>query len=101
MVNEITVFNNVVVLYIKFSNVMHGFVYNVHQPVMKTPDTKHDLMKESKLDLAYTNYIYIQKSLENNSKVKTDSTTTNTSQYNRTCFVAVPNQEEYCKKMGT
>ena len=59
-----------------------------------TPDTKHDLMKEPKLDFAYTNYIYIQESHKNNSKVKTDFTTNNTSQHNKTCFVAVPNHEE-------
>ena len=67
---------------------------------MTTLDTKHDLMKEPKLDLAYTRYIFFRESPENNSKVKTDSTTTNTSQYSKTCFVAVPNQEEYCKKDG-
>ena len=101
MVSEITACNNVAVLFPKSSNGIHGFVYNEHKPVMMASDTKHDLMKESKLDLAYTKYIFIRESPENNSKVKTDSTTTNTSQYNRTCFVAVPNQEEYCKKMGT
>ena len=67
---------------------------------MKTIDTNHDLMKESKLDLAYTKYVFIRESPENDSKVKTDSTITNTSWYFRTCFVAVPNQEEYCKKNG-
>ena len=98
MVSEITACNNVAVLFPKLSNGMHGFVYNVHKPVMTTPDIKHDLMKETKLDLAYTKYIFIQESPESNSKVKTDSTTTNTSRNFRTCFVAVPNQEEYCKK---
>ena len=58
----------------------------------------NDLMKGSKLDLAYTKYIFIWESSENNSKVKTDSTTINTSQYIKIFFVAVPNQEEYCKK---
>ena len=45
MVSEITACNNVAVLFPKLSNGMHGFVYNVHKPVMKTPGTKHDLMK--------------------------------------------------------
>ena len=98
MVSEITACNNVAVLFPKLSNGMHGFVYNVHKPVMTASDTKHDLMKESKLDLDYKKYIFIQESPENNSKVKTDSTTTNTSQYSKTCFVAVPNQVKYCKK---
>ena len=71
MVSEITACNNVAVLFPKLSNGMYGFVYNVHKPVMTASDTNHDLMKESKLDLAYTNYIYIQESRENNSKVKT------------------------------
>ena len=30
MMSEITTFNNVAILYPKFSNGMHGFVYNVH-----------------------------------------------------------------------
>ena len=59
MVSEITACNNVALLFPKSSDGMHGFVYNVHKPVMKTPDTKHDLMKESKLDLTYTKYIFI------------------------------------------
>ena len=93
MVSEITACNYVTVLFPKLSNGMYGFVYNVHKPVMTASDTKHDLMMESKLDLAYTKYIFIRESPENNSKVKIDSKTTNTSQYNRTFFVAVPNQE--------
>ena len=67
MVSEITAWNNVAVLFPKLSDGMYGFVYNIHKPVMKTPDTKHDLMKESKLDLAHTKYIVIRESPENNS----------------------------------
>ena len=52
IVSEITTCNNVAVLFPKFSNGIHGFVYNVHKPVMTTPYTKHVLMKEPKLDLA-------------------------------------------------
>ena len=62
MVSEITACNNVVVLFPKLSNCMHDFVYNIHKPVMTTPATKHDLMKESKLDFAYTKYIFIRES---------------------------------------
>ena len=98
MVIEITAFNNVAVLYPKLSNNIYGFVYNIHWQGMKTLDIKHDLMKKSKLDLAYTNYPYIWESYDNNSKVKIDSTTTNTGQYNKIYFVAVPYQEEYCQK---
>ena len=66
---------------------------------LKTLDTMHDLMKESKLDLVYTKK-NIRESPENNSNVKTDSTTNNTSQHSKICSVDVPNQEEYCKKDG-
>ena len=39
MVSEITVCNNIAVLFPIFSNGMYGFVYNIHKSVMKTPDT--------------------------------------------------------------
>ena len=100
MKSEICAYNNVVVLYPLRQDGSPGFVYNVHQSVMKQPETKHPLLKEEKLDCSYLKYPYSRASRDDNSRVRIDSATTNTSQYSKTCFVAVPNQEEYCNKNG-
>ena len=59
---------------------------------MKEPGTKHSFMKGTNLDLSYTKYPYLQALCDDNSRVKTDSTTTKTSVYSKTGIVAVPNQ---------
>ena len=64
MVSKITVCNNVAVLFPKLSNGSHGFVYNVHKPVMTTTDTNDELMKESKLDLHYKIIFSFQNNLK-------------------------------------
>ena len=100
MKSEICPFDNVVVVFPLHQDGSPGFVYNVHQAVMKEPETKHSLMKEEKLDCSYLKYPYLLASRDDNSRVRTDSATTNTSHYSKTCFVAVSNQKEYCNKNG-
>lgn len=100
MKSEICAFNNVVVMFPLRQDGSPGFLYNIHQAVMKTPETKHSLIKETNLDLSYSKYPYLRASRDDNSRVKIDSDTTNTSHYSKTCIVAVPNQEKYCNKNG-
>ena len=59
MKSEICAFNNVVVMFPLRQDGSPGFVYNVHQAVMKEPETKHSLMKEDKLDCSYLKYPYL------------------------------------------
>ena len=59
MHSEICAFDNVVVMFPLRQYGSHGFVYNIHAPVMKTPETKHSLMKEKKLDVSYPKYLYL------------------------------------------
>ena len=68
--------------------------------VTKTPETKHLLLQEKNLDVTYEKYPFLRTSPDDNSKVKVDFATTNTSPYHKTCFVAVPEQKKYSNKNG-
>lgn len=58
MHSEICAFNNVVLMHPVRQDGSPGFVYNIHHPVLKTPETKHSLIQETNLDLSYINYPY-------------------------------------------
>ena len=94
MDSEICAFNNIVIMQPVCQDGVPGFVYNIHQPLMKAPETKHWLIQETNLDLSYNNYPCNWAARDDNSRVKTDSATTNTSRHSKTCYVAVPNQKK-------
>ena len=93
---ETVAHKNLVLMYIKRQNGNQGYTRPIHSAVTKKENEIPDELKEQGLDVcASNNYLFLRKSHEDDSKVKSDSSTANISHYNRTAYCAMPAEKYY------
>ena len=87
---------NLILMYIERQNGNQGYTKPIYSAVTKKEKKITDELKEQGLDIcASNNCLFLCKSHDDDSKVKSDSSTANISHYNRTAYCAMPAEKYY------